>query len=345
MGPLSKKNIELILNEESSFDIIKSAIDSFYDNFSTITNISGKMERPEPATILSSGSVQSTKTSAGSMLDYVKTTKFLRGIKEEIAYQLKSLNKKSISILYASPGPFAPLLIPLLPLYGSEQLKISLLEYHEDSINGLEKIISDHNLKDYIDKIENIDPSIYENPENKLFDIIIIENIQKALSVEPQVALTNHLSNYVSEDGALIPKEIKISAQLADLHSELSFAKSKWTNFWLNIKRKSAKERRILLDEIFILNINSNKNENFVNHKNNLIELPKIIADNKIGSMTNLILLTEIHITDDIILTEEDSTGSTGLFYDKDLLPVEPGMELKFFYQLGSQPRIVVEQN
>ncbi len=58
-----------------------------------------------------------SQTAAGSILDYIKTTKFLRAIKKAIDFQLNYLAKEKIKIMYVGTGPFASLIIPLIPLY------------------------------------------------------------------------------------------------------------------------------------------------------------------------------------------------------------------------------------
>ncbi len=61
--------------------------------------------------------------------------------------------------------------------------------------------------------------------------------------------------------------------------------------------------------------------------------------------MKNLILLTEIKIFDDIILSEEDETGLTKLYFDREVPLIEEEMEIKFAYQFGSYPRFVMDIN
>ena len=184
------------------------------------------------------GEALSPQTASGRIFDYVRTTKFLRGIKKAIDIQLNTKNK--IKIMYVGPGPLAPLLLPLLPFYNENQLEISVIEYHKESTDTLVLLISHFGYNNYFKKIITDDAMNFKNEEEINFDLIIIETMQKALSVEPQVAITNHFSQFLSEDGFQIPKEIKISAVLANLKSELSYSSSKWTNFWFNVKRKDA---------------------------------------------------------------------------------------------------------
>lgn len=338
-----KGKTETILSENSTFGEIKASIDNLYNNFSEISQLNGKLQKAELGSILPSGEALSPQTAAGSILDYIKTTKFLRGIKKGIDFQLDTLKKEKINIMYVGTGPFASLIFPLLPIYTDKQLEITAIDYHEETIGAMNKIINEYCYGNYFDEILAIDATTYQNSKHKQFDIIIIDTVQKALFKEPQVALTNHFSKFLTKDGILIPEEIKISAVLADLPSEFSFSKSKWTEFWLNIKRNNAIKNRIFLKEIFILVKNVSQYYNLVNLANGQIALSDIKVTRKTGRMKNLILLTEIKIFEDIILSEEDETGLTKLYFDKDVPSIEEGMEIRFSYQFGSYPRFVMD--
>ena len=71
--------------------------------------------------------------------------------------------------------------------------------------------------------------------------------------------------------------------------------------------------------------------------------LPSIPIQSKVDRMKDLILLTEIIIFEDVILSEEDETGLTKLYFDQNLKPVEEGKQIKFSYQLGSYSRFLME--
>lgn len=334
-----KNEIVKILNEETNYTEIKKSIDSFYHTFTSITKLNGKLERPEPATMLNYGSILSPQTSAGSILNYVRTTKFLRGIKKGIDDQLNINKGKKVKILYVGSGPFADLILPLIPLYLNSQIEISIIDIHQKSIEALNSLISHFEFENYFKKIEAIDPLTFEN-SGVNYDLIIIDHLQKALSVEPQVALTHHFSQFLSSEGILIPEEVKVSAALANLSNELSFTRSKWGNFWLNVKRNHAISSRKILNDIFILKKEIRESFNFENLN---IELSKTTVQDKTGKINDLILLTEIKIYDDIILSEEDETGITKHYFDRDVPPIEKRMEISFSYQLGSSPRFLMK--
>lgn len=343
MEILKKENIEIIINEESLFSDIKKSIDNYYDIFSRITGINGKLTKPEPGILLPNGLALSPQTTAGSILSYVRTTKFLRGIKKGIDFQLNEIKKSKVRILYVGAGPFAELILPLLNLYDHDKLEISIVEFHKKSVDALYTIIYYFKYEHYFKRILAQNPIEFKTEGNETFDLLIIDTMQKALSVEPQVANTDYFTKFLSSDGILIPNEIKISAVLADLQSELTFFNGKWFNFWFNIRRKNAISKRIFLDQIFVLDKNiSNKYKN-INLEENLIQLSKFKIPNKLDRLKNLILLTEINIFGDVILSEEDDTGLTKLFYDQNLKEVKEGNEISFSYQLGSNPRFLMD--
>lgn len=336
-----KVNAEIILNEHSTFGEIKSAIDQLYVNMMQMTKLTANTKKAEHGTILPEGEALSPKTAAGCIFDYIRTIKFLRGIKKAIDNQLKI--KSKIKVMYVGTGPLAPLLLPLLPFYSKEQLEVSSIEFHKEAVDTLESIIDHFGYRIYFREIITDDAINYKKEEGRLFDVIIIETMQKALSVEPQVAITNHFSQYLAADGILIPDEIKISALLANLNNELSYSSNKWSDFWLSAKRKNSKNKRIYLSEIFVLDKNIRSRYNILQEEIKKIILPSIIVPDKIGNMKDVILLTEIVISDGIILSEEDETGLTKLYFDQNLGPAQGGSKINIAYLFGSYPRFNME--
>jgi len=99
------------------------------------------------------------------------------------------------------------------------------------------------------------------------------------------------------------------------------------------------------LNNLFLLDKNINKNYKLTDLPNNQLILPSAEVKYKIGRMKNLISLTEIKIFDDVILSEEDETGTTKLYFDRDVPSVKGGNKINIFYQFGQQPsfKILVE--
>jgi hypothetical protein len=335
-----KQIIEIIINEESTVKQIKESIDKLYQTFAEITKLDGKLEKAELGTILEEGEILSPRTSAGSILDYVGITKFLRGVKKAIDFQLKLNQGKIVKIIYVSSGPYASILFPLIPLFNKNEIEINVVDYHEISINALKSLITHFGFDNYFHELLAINPIKYSS--DQLFDLIIIDNIQKGLVKEPQVAYTNHYSKFLSKNGTLIPEEIKISAFIANLQNEIVKPGNKWTSFWQNIKRNISIDRRIFLNDIFILDKEVQSKYNLATLTNHQINLTTTKVPNKLGQMANLVLRTEIKIFDDVLLIENDDTGITKPYFDRDVPPIEEQMEISFSYLLGNSPRFLM---
>ena len=93
------------MNEHSKYSAIKDSIDNLAGNFYRITNLAGNVKKAEHGTILPSGEALTPQTAAGCIFDYVRTTKFLRGVKKAIDIQLNTPGKTKIKILYVGPVP------------------------------------------------------------------------------------------------------------------------------------------------------------------------------------------------------------------------------------------------
>ena len=117
MQNLIKESIEIILNEKSKYSDIKDSIDKLAMNFYQITNLSGNLKKAEHGTILPDGEALTPQTAAGCIFDYVRTTKFLRGIKKALDFQVNTLKKKKVHIMYVGCGPHATLLVTLMKFY------------------------------------------------------------------------------------------------------------------------------------------------------------------------------------------------------------------------------------
>ena len=337
---ISKNIISSIINEESNYDLIKDSIDSIYAEFYKITNIVKDNTYSDHGTILKSGEALTPQTAAGCIYDYVRTTKFLRGVYKALNTKINLLSNRKVKLLYAGSGPFASLVLPLLPLFKETDVEIDIIDFHKGSIDAVNTLISHYGYEKYFDKIIVGDATEF-NSEDKKYDIIISETMRNALSIEPQVAISLQLYKFLAEDGIFLPEKISVTAVVADLHSELSTSKSKWQNFWLNIKRYQAINRRIVLGDVFILEKNVREKYDFSEIDKNLMNLETYEVPKKLGEMKDLIFLTTINIFDDIVLSEQDNSGLTKVYFDQNTRFLTGGEQLKFQFLLGPYPKVI----
>jgi ectoine hydroxylase-related dioxygenase (phytanoyl-CoA dioxygenase family) len=179
----------------------------------------------EHATITAQGKAVSPTTAAQCAEDVRRTSVFIQGIYAAICEKLKQKslqnnnqknnqnNSQKIHLLYAGTGPFGMLLIPLLPLFSAEQISVTLLDIHADSLAKLQRVIDHLGVGEFIAHCEQADACEWKSAQ--LFDVIISETMRQGLIQEPQVSIFSHLQQFLNADGWLIPQMIRLDLWLS----------------------------------------------------------------------------------------------------------------------------------
>lgn len=161
--------------------------------------------------VLGSGVAICPVKAAKCLLEVVRTQVFLKAIYKAIADRTES--KKTIHILYAGTGPYGTILLPLLPFFKEHNIKVQCLDIHEDNVVALRKVADWLEITGDTFNIELADATQWRS-NGQLFDLIISETMNTFLHREPQVRIFANLSQYLAEDGDLIPQEIRTSAEI-----------------------------------------------------------------------------------------------------------------------------------
>ena len=218
---LLKVIAQTLLNERTDNANLSKALDQFARLCSEISGVD-----PDPSytawsedSFLQEGVAINPNAAALCVMDYQRSVVFIRGIYAA----LKSLEQaepgdQPLKVLYAGCGPFATLLLPLLPLFSPNALEIYLVDVHQESLSSVAKLLTELNLEDYNITMVQSDACHYRHPT--LLDLVIVETMQKALEQEPQVAVTENLSKQLSDNGVFIPENITIELCLARLKVE-----------------------------------------------------------------------------------------------------------------------------
>ncbi len=316
------QNIEDLLSIESDFGKLRNAANEYYANLSAISGIGDDSENGEDdePTILKSGKAISPKDAARCVLDFARTSAFLRGINSAIDTAKKRFPSEKIEILYAGCGPFAPLAIPFGLKFSADEICFTLIDIHAPSIDSAERIFQTLDLKDFIGEFIQTDAALFQAANGKKFHIIITETMQKALEKEPQVAITLNLAKQLRENGIFIPQKILIEACLADFQKEFTMSSG-----------EKLERRRINLGNIFELSVENSTDEN-------TLFLPKILEiPSGIKTEMCLMLLTKIEIFDSFRLDDYDS-GITYASILRDFTEIEAGQKIEFRYIRGENP-------
>jgi hypothetical protein len=142
--------------------------------------------------------------------EYTRTARFIRGTWLAINELINRFPGQKINILYAGCGPYATILLPLLPLLREDQIDITLLDIHEYSTTSASHIISELGLEAYISKVILGDAITYQHPPAFPLHLVVTETMYRALLREPQTSITANLAPQLIKNGILIPEEISV---------------------------------------------------------------------------------------------------------------------------------------
>ncbi len=199
-----------VLNKYNDCLILRQSTEQLYAIFKSITGIDFTSWSNDDIH-LPSGKAISPEGAAHCLLEFKRTTIFLRGIKQATDSKMSN-SKNKVKILYAGCGPYATLITPLLHYYSADRLRVTLLDVNSVSLSSAEKLINTLGLADYIDQFVLTDATTYTI--DRLYDIVISETMQAGLKNEPQVAITQNLIPQCKADTIFIPEQITVDAYL-----------------------------------------------------------------------------------------------------------------------------------
>ncbi|HQU83130.1 MAG TPA: hypothetical protein PKY59_08405 [Pyrinomonadaceae bacterium] len=276
---------ELILTENKPGKL-RAACYDFYDFLCDLVGLNDDFNDSQTydATILSQGKAVSPLSAARCIGEYKRTLKFIRGVLAAINELKFRFPNETIEILYAGCGPFATLIIPLLRRYSPAELSLTLLDFHEFSIESAQKIFQIFGFENFNAEFIQTDACFYKHPRK--LHLVISETMLNALSSETQTAITLNLAPQICENGIFVPQNISVSACFGNPAKEFT-----------------EKERYFLGTILELDTENVGTGGQFQNPPVSL----KIPNDIKTRNL-NLMILTEIQIFDKFKLKDYESS-------------------------------------
>jgi hypothetical protein len=312
--------------------------------FSSITGMGGVTANPADSigTILPAGKAISPKDAATCILDFARTSKFLRGTFTALLETQKRFSQRPIEILYAGCGPFAALAIPLTTQFTAADIRFTLLDTHHRSLESAQHLFRALDLDTYVRRYIQSDATSYIHDTNDPLHMVITETMQRALVKEPQVAITLNLVPQLRPGGILIPEKISVDACLFDLKKEFLTPPSS-EEAVPSLENLDSHRIRIELGRVFEIGVHNVKHLATMRSKDALstdARFPGVALDvpREAEKDLHILLRTEITVFGSAMLREYDS-GLTHPEILYELGSVENGSRIEFQYILGSNPR------
>lgn len=321
---------QTILNPDSVPGDLLAAVRDLQREFAQLTGVHDTSEDPADrrATALDGGTAISPQDAARCILDFARTTVFLRGIREAIGEARTRFGDAKIEVLYAGCGPYAPLALPLFTVTDSSDVVFTLLDIHQRSLDAVRTLVGHYGLGDHVSEYICADASSVKLERRP--HVIVTETMQRALAKEPQLALTANLAPQLIEDGILIPEHIRVSLCAADVDAEFSAVPA-------SEGAEGDTRARVPLGTILDLSRTSVGMMMASAKGSSLpaieVTVPELPSDHE----WNAVLCTEVLVYNGQVLGDYDS-GVTYPAVLRDLGLLRGGEEIELEYQLGPNP-------
>lgn len=335
---------DTILDESSTPELLQSVLCDFLQLCSHAGGVeaSSSFDAWAEDSFLDSGVAINSQAAAHCVTDYRRTVVFLRGINAALTVLLSRFPNDSIKILYAGCGPYATLILPLLERFDPGRLDLTLLDFHQQSLNSVDQLIDFFGYEDYKIDLQRADACEYQHPGP--LHLVVAEVMQKALEQEPQFAVTANLAPQLNPRGVFIPQKIEVELCLGRLEQELETFRREGA-----VDRESLSQigARIPLDTVFTLlpreaaalaeNAICNQSTGTMELVSPLVVIPR-------GSNTNgfdVLLFTRLQVFADYHLTDYEAEITLPLRC-LELTDICAGERLKVTYELSGYPKFNV---
>jgi hypothetical protein len=267
--------------------------------------------------------------------DALRTARFIKSVFAAIIVLQDRFPNQKTNILYAGCGPFATLVLPLLPFFHKDDLDIILLDINASSLESVKNLISAIGFQQFEIQIVEANATTYTKPDSWPMHLLITETMFAALLKEPQVSITKNLAPQLVANGILIPEEINISFGYAFfgnepfLQSNIPMNGSYFNN--LNNFHKNYKNQLFTINNklLFVEELNLENNQ----IESDFYELPKDFILNP-----DICIYTEIKIFADFRLHSSESY-ITNPYCLVSLFNISTSKYIQFCYQYNSIPK------
>lgn len=215
-----------LLQEEIHYVNLQKKLYDFRDVLLNITHLDLNDLEDRKDLQFDNGIALCTTFAALCIQDVMRTRQFIRGIYQAVTDKI-SKSQKPVHLFYAGTGPFATLILPILTKFNSQQIRLTLMDVNEKTLEYLDKVIQELSIEDYIDEIVCADASTYQFEEHQQVDVLVSETMQYGLVKEQQVPIMINLVRQLPKESIVIPNNIHLDLAYKNSSAELRL---EWKN-------------------------------------------------------------------------------------------------------------------
>ena len=312
---------QVFIQDDLDYLALSQAIQSYKDILQTLSPIDLTNQENREDMYIAGGVAIGSTWAALCVDDMIRTQKFIKGISQAIDTVLsQKTDHTPVEILYAGTGPFATLILCLLPRYTPQQIQLTLLEINDISFQAVQNVFEQLGLKAFVRSFIQENAATYQIQH--LPDIIISETMVRALDKEPQVAIMMNLLDQVTPASIMIPQSIRLS---------------------LGVSRFDAKSFKIEQETLHtLLEITPHNLKAYREAKKFPIKQVKVNL-NEWQSYHDLNIDTDIQVYEDCCI----SFNQSGLTVPKKILDIaqtkENEVSFEFQYQITPLPELTIK--
>ncbi|HEX8271862.1 MAG TPA: hypothetical protein VF615_04355 [Longimicrobiaceae bacterium] len=328
-----------LLSDQADDDGLKAAAAGLYALCSSVTGIDEHSAHVDDSdgTRLPGGEAIAPRDAARCVLDHRRTSAFLRGLHAAVLGAQARFPDTPIEILYAGCGPFAPLALPLTSRFSPAEIRFTLLDVHERSLDAARRLFHALGKGAFVRNYVQCDATSYEHAAPHDIHVVVVEAMQAALEREPQVAITTNLVPQLCPGGIFLPERITVDCCLGDAAQEFPAADAVDP-----ASTGTGEGARIHLGRVLDLNSEACRTSSEPGRgdgQGGTSFGPKthLRVPEELDGERNLMLLTSITVYDSITLGDDES-GLTCPRILFDAGRVRGGEVVELEYRLGASP-------
>lgn len=212
-----KQYCDVLLDPRSGWAERRQCLQQMHDLFVQLGAFNAYDENSRlPKLELQSGAAIAPTWAAMCLFDIARTRQFVAGIRQAITDAIAAKKEKPVQVLDAGCGPYG--LLSLLPAlyFSTDEVQFTLLDIFPGNTSSARTLITALGMQHYCRELLCTDALSYTWPQQTALHILVTETMNRALSKEPQVAISLHLSPQLAPGGMLIPEAIEVRLKCID---------------------------------------------------------------------------------------------------------------------------------